>query len=274
MNMILSKGKATLTALGFAALSFGVAAPAMSATVPGALPTDWVGVGGAGSGTADGDVVAAPYGNGSYTYVTTRGGVEGVGALPGVGGTGSPTNGSTLTTSVFTAAAGDTLSFFFNFVTSDGSGYADYAWARLLDEDLNEVALLFTARTTPGGSTVPGFSMPEPAATLVPSTVGIIGGGPEWTALGDDTGRCFASGCGYTGWVNSLYEIDTAGNYLLQFGVTNWTDQIFDTGMAIAGATIGGVPIDPSVPPVPLPAAGWMLVAGIGGLAALRRRKA
>lgn len=27
------------------------------------------------------------------------------------------------------------------------------------------------------------------------------------------------------------------------------------------------------LPPVPLPAAGWMLIAGIGGLAALRRRK-
>ena len=29
----------------------------------------------------------------------------------------------------------------------------------------------------------------------------------------------------------------------------------------------------PDMPPVPLPAAGWMLVAGIGGLAAMRRRR-
>lgn len=29
----------------------------------------------------------------------------------------------------------------------------------------------------------------------------------------------------------------------------------------------------PGLPPVPLPAAGWMLIAGLGGLAAIRRRK-
>ncbi|MEM6311101.1 MAG: VPLPA-CTERM sorting domain-containing protein [Pseudomonadota bacterium] len=34
-----------------------------------------------------------------------------------------------------------------------------------------------------------------------------------------------------------------------------------------------GVTIDPVVSSVPLPAAGWMLVAGLGGLIAVRRRK-
>src|SRR5688500_9327937 len=70
---------------------------------------------------------------------------------------GAETNGSILRSVLFSAIAGDALEFNFNFVTSDGSGFADYVWARLMDSALNPVALLFTARTTPSGDTVPGF---------------------------------------------------------------------------------------------------------------------
>lgn len=249
-----------------------------AATVDGNIPTGWIANGTAGTGTADGDVVAAPTVSGGYTYVSTSGGTNGVGALAGVGGDGTPTNGSNLTTSVFTASAGDVLQFFFNYVTSDGAGYADYAWARVLDTMDTQVALLFTARTTPGGNSVPGFAMPTPEATLDPADVLITDNATIWSALDGDSGGCFSTGCGLTGWVESNYTLALAGDYKLQFGVTNWDDTAYASGLAIAGANIGGVAIDPTDPvdppsTVPLPAAGWLLIAGLGGLSALRRRR-
>ncbi|MFV0302685.1 MAG: NF038132 family protein, partial [Paracoccus sp. (in: a-proteobacteria)] len=206
-------------------------------------------------------------------YVSTVDGVDGVGALPGVGGDGDPTSGSVVTTNSFTAAVGESLEFFFNYVTSDGAGYADYGWARLLDSTGNQAALLFTARTTPGGSSVPGFGMPAPEATLTPDTVSIYPG-TVWDVLGvDDSGDCYATGCGHTGWVQSTYAFTTAGEYKLQFGVTNWSDTAYDSGMAFAGAKVGNVIITPPPSAVPLPASGVLLVAGMGAIAAIRRRK-
>ncbi|MFK7751627.1 MAG: NF038132 family protein [Sedimentitalea sp.] len=260
------------------AATTALASPVLAATVQGDVPTGWTFNGNAGSGTADGDIVAAPTASGEYTYVSTTNGLSGVGALPGVGGTGNAENGSTMTTSSFTAAAGDNLEFFFNYLTSDGSGFADYAWARLLDDAGGQVALLFTARTTPGGSSVPGFSMPVPEATLTPSSVNIVPNATDWSAIGSDSGRCFATGCGHTGWVESNFMIADAGDYQLQFGVTNWNDSQFASGMAIAGANIGGVNINPNDPPVnpnpiPLPAGGVLLIGALGAIGMMRRRK-
>jgi hypothetical protein len=45
------------------------------------------------------------------------------------------------------------------------------------------------------------------------------------------------------------------------------------TGAALSNFNVAGVFVDNGPAPVPLPAAGWLLAAGIGGLAALRRRK-
>lgn len=50
-------------------------------------------------------------------------------------------------------------------------------------------------------------------------------------------------------------------------GMQGDSDQLRIAGLKVSYT----VPDEP--PPVPLPAAGWMLIAGIGGLAALRRRK-
>ncbi|MDR0246813.1 MAG: NF038132 family protein [Burkholderiales bacterium] len=120
------------------------------------------------------------------------------------------TNDSKIQPPLFTVKGGETLSFYFNYVSSDGLGasgtYPDYAWARLLDGSGNEVAMLFAARTTATGDTVPGFNMLPPDATLNPTTALIIalpyyspgGAGPEWTPLGVSSGSCYATGCGDT----------------------------------------------------------------------------
>lgn len=252
-----------------AVMALALAAPVAHA---GPIPSGWTCAGACGTDGADGVVTLSPIGSSAYEYITTTGGTNGVGALAGVGGSGSPTNGSTLTTPVFSANASDPLNFDFNFVTSDGSGYADYAWAELLTSSGTSVAILFTARTASSGSIVPGFSMPTPAATLSPSAVDIIGGAPTWSPLGGYSGQCYAAGCGYTGWVGSSYSIAAAGSYYLEFGVTNWNDTSYDTGMAIDGVTVAGQEI-PGQGSVPEPASLMLLASGIAGVWFARRSR-
>ena len=231
------------------------------ATMAFAAPAAAQCVGTCGTMGADGVVTASPDG-GTYGYVTTSGGVTGVGL-----GLGSETTGSTFTTGSFSANAGDVLKFYFNFVTTDGSGYADYAWVNLGgDADLT----LFTARTTPSGSTVPGFGMPAiaPGVTLNPYPVSIISGSPTWAPVGSG---CWSTGCGYTDWIEMTYTIDTAGTYNLTFGVVNWSDSSYQTGLAYDGAVIGDTPI-PN-PGVPEPATWAMLIAGFGLVGATMRRR-
>jgi hypothetical protein len=78
-------------------------------------------VGNCGTLGANGVVPLSPTGNSSYQFVSTNLGLNGVGALP-TGALGSETNGSTFTTSLFSAAAGDPLNFYFNYTSSDGAG--------------------------------------------------------------------------------------------------------------------------------------------------------
>jgi hypothetical protein len=213
-------------------------------------------------------VTLSPTGNSAYEWVSTSGGTNGVGTLP-TGPLGSETDGSTLATPTFAAAAGAPLNFYFNYVTSDGSGFADYAWAELFNSSNTPVALLFTARTESSGSIIPGSGLPAPLATLTPSSVPIIGGAPTWGPLGGlSSGACYASGCGYTGWVKSSYAIPTAGNYYLKVGVVNWIDTAYDSGLAVDGVTVSGVPVSPppSVPGTPVPSS---LILTMLGLAAV-----
>ena len=83
-------------------------------------------VGNYGTLGADGVVTAPPTGP-LYGYVSTNGGIHGAGQISGVGGS----NGSSFQSDPFAAGVGDTLRFVFNYVTSDGSGFADYGWAEL-----------------------------------------------------------------------------------------------------------------------------------------------
>jgi hypothetical protein len=247
---------------------------ALLASFPGAAMAD-ICAGNCGTAGADGVVPLSPAGNSSYQWVSTNLGVTGVGVLP-TGALGSETNGSTLATSLFAATAGDPLNFYFNYTSSDGSGFADYAWAGLFNSSDTLVALLFTARTTPSGDAVPGFGVPAPVATLTPPTVAIQDGLTTWSPLGGSSGACFngvGQGCGSTGWVLSSYTIGTTGNYYLKVGVVNWIDEIFDSGLALDGVTVAGVPVTPPTT-TPEPGSLALLACGLLGMGIYRRRSA
>lgn len=255
---------ASLAAAGMLAGGSATAAP---------LPTGYTCIGGSHCGTLgpNGDVTASPQG-GDYGYVSTNGATGNNGDL----NIGSETNSSVARSPTFGAASGDALNFYFNYVTSDGSGYIEYSWVKLINTGTTAETILFTARTTPTGDTVPGFGLPGLAAgvTLAPATTEIIDGKTIWSPLGGYSGACFAGigqGCGQTGWIEMDYAIPDAGNYYLEFGVVNWADQIYDSGLAFDGITIAGDPIDPN--PAPEPATLALTGLALAGLAASRRRR-
>lgn len=241
-------------------------------------------------------VVSNPPTGGSYRWISTydpAGLNNGFGQLSGIpvtDGSAGATNGALYTTSPFTANAGASLNYYFNYITSDGQTpqggtfvFQDYAWAQLRDLANNIIATLLTARTEPTGSIIPGTDMPGIGAILNPTSVPIITvdptlqTGPTWSPLGPSSGTCYGPGCGYTGWVNSTYAIQNSGTYVLLFGVSNWADIAFDSGLAFSGLTVDGVPIEgeDDIAVIPLPAALPLFATGLGALGLLgwRRKK-
>lgn len=248
-----------------------LALPALALADP--IPSGWTCTGNCGTSGANGAVPLSPAGNSSYEWVSTDGGILGVGALPS-GALGSETNGSTLASPTFTASAGDPLNFYFDYVTSDGSFYADYAWAALFNSSNSLVAILFTARTVPSpGNIVPGTGMPSPTATLNPSSVPIQTG-TTWSPLGSSSGSCYDTGCGNSGWVDTSYTIGSAGSYYVEIGTVNWLDEAFQSGLAMDGLTVAGEPVGGGGGTVPEPGSLVLLFSGLLGLGGLARRRA
>ncbi|MBB4857631.1 hypothetical protein HNO88_000942 [Novosphingobium chloroacetimidivorans] len=192
-------------------------------------------------GTADGVIVPAPGSFGEYDWVSTQGGLDGAAGIAGYDT--SATNGSELLSDIFFAAVGQIVSFNFNYVTSDGSQFADYGFAQLINTTTSEVYELFNARTVPDGAIIPGRDLPPVVATLSPAVVSINPGAPTWSPLGDSSGDCYGPGCGYTGWVASTFTVPTEGSYQLRFGAANWLDAAYDSGLAFSGLLLDGATI-------------------------------
>jgi len=237
------------------------------------LPAGWTCVGNCGLSTAPDGVVTLAPGFGSYSWISTNQGLDGVGKLP-VGPTGQETNGSFAQTPTFTVSPGDKLNFFFNFITSDGAVYTEYAWAGLFQGTSTFDSYLFTARTTSSGNTVPGFGLPGLGAgvTLTPASTAIIPGGPLFSPLGSSSGSCFSTGCGYTDWIKMDFTFATGGTYSIGFGVTNALDKWYNTAFAFAGVSINNNPVGSPIGAVPEPASIALFGLGLAGFAAMRRK--
>jgi hypothetical protein len=253
-------------------------AQATGVAPPGDLST-WTCVGHCGASAADGDIARSPLDNPAHGYVTTSGSTA-YGASPLVldsNSRGSETNASVITSAAFHATRGDAIDVHFNYISTDGKGFDDYAWARLVAAgDGQLVAWLFTARSSNSatGNIVPGDVLRrdefDPRAVIVnydsfDFTSKTVDDPVNWSLLGTSNGTCWrdnAAGCGYTGWLQSHHGFAAAGDYRLEVGVVNWGDEAYDSGLAfdLAGLTAA---------PVPEPAA-WQLLAAAGLLGCLR----
>lgn len=276
---------AVLAALSLCTLG----AQAAPAPLDGALD-HWQCVGVCGASQADGDISLSPLGHARYGYVTTAGSLAtGVSPLnfSESGGGGSQftqTNGSRYTSAAFLVGAGDTLEAYFNYVSTDGKGFDDYAWARVVNTtDASDVTWLFTARST--NSNKQGIVPGDLPLEFAPDEVIVNYGDFEfntrnlktdsavnWSLLGDANGSCWrdtAEGCGFTGWLQSRITLAKAGSYQLELGVVNFGDQLYDSGLAFDVAHL-------SAPTAAVPEAGALPMAllGLGLMALASRRRA
>ncbi|OAH96073.1 MULTISPECIES: NF038132 family protein [Methylomonas] len=276
-------------------LSGALAIPTAQASNISVGSNTWTASGAAGLIYGDSTVHNSPTGNAQFGYVSTSGGVYGVSPLvlrDEGRGTENQTNGSKIQSNAFNASANDTLTLQFNYVSTDGRGYDDYAWARLVNADTNNtIAWLFTARSTnsANGNVVPGNVLNRQLDNNLPdeldavlndgNTVGFDVAGTNWIPLGSSSGICWdnANTCGPTGWIKSAYSFAASGSYFLEFGVINWGDEAFDTALAfdfggLQQVNFSGVTLVPPPATVPLPGGFFLMSVGVGLMHAMSRK--
>ncbi len=261
-----------LLAIAVAILIHAQSALAADLTPPSEL-ANWSCTGHCGSTAPVGDITGSPLGNPKHGYVSTAGS-QAFGVSPlsvSDNKVGAETNGSKFVSGVFAAGHNDRLDVVFNYASTDGNGYDDYAWARLLDVDNNNAlaSWVFTARSTNSGSNniVPGDVLPSnefDARSVITNyrdyefTAKTI----DWAPLGVSNNICWesdAKGCGFTGWLQSSVTFEKAGRYRLEVGVVNWGDTLFDSGLAFDYAGL----VDSRIAPVPEPRTYMMMLAGL-----------
>jgi hypothetical protein len=260
----------------FAALAAPSLAFAADVAPPGSLAS-WACLGQCGASPAQGNIGLSPFASPAYGFVTTAGSTV-YGASPlalDSNSRGIEANGSRILSAPFQALAGDRIDVQFNYASTDGKGFDDYAWARLVDAQTNAlVAWLFTARSSNSstGNIVPGDVLRredfDPRTTIVNyesfEFTSMTADNPiDWAPLGQSNGTCWrdnAQGCGFTGWLQSRYSFAQAGSYRLEVGVVNWGDEAYDSGLAF---DVRGL-----VATVPEPAAWQLLMAALllGGI--------
>jgi PEP-CTERM motif len=274
-----------------AASALLLASAAFAQTATSLVPADlalWQCTGNCGTLPAGGDITLSPLGSSQYAYVTTS---ESVATdvspidLVEAGGQStlfSDTNGSRYVSPTFAISAGQTVSAWFNYVSTDGKGFDDYAWSRLINvADASQNIWLFTARSTNSNkqSIVPGDLKVgfDPDATIVNyasfdfQVRNIAIDDPiDWAPLGFDNGTCWrsnAEGCGFTGWLESSLTVANAGNYQLEVGVVNFGDTIYNSGLAFD--IVGLQP--PTA--VPEPSTWAFMLAGLSTLVFMKRKR-
>jgi hypothetical protein len=82
------------------------------------------------------------------------------------------------------------------------------------------------------------------------------------------------SGCGYTGWTSVSYTVASTGNYFVTFGITNVSDELYDSALAIANLVVTGTQSGgQSGGAVPEPWTIALVLSGLMATAAVRKWK-
>ena len=258
-----------------------------AAVTPSGNLSAWACTGVCGTSAADGDIGLSPLANSQYGYLSTFGstefGVSPLALVPNGRGSGVEHNGSKIVSGAFHATAGDQLDLRFNYISTDGKGFDDYAWARLLNASDNSlVAWLYTARSTNSDTknVVPGGVVDklafDPKAVIVDYASfnfhsKTVNDPVNWSLLGSSNGTCWrnnAAGCGFTDWLHSQVSFAADGDYRVEIGIVNWGDKFFDSGLAFDFTGLNAAPV-----PEPASLSLTLLGLGVFGLAAVRRRR-